>query len=115
MVKNTSNPNYKSAIVIENSLIKNNNQAQDILEFNENKSELYIFPNPAKDILNIQLTNINNNIYSFDVYNITGNKIYSKLNCVNDKHTLNVANWDRGVYIILIKGDINFSRKIIIE
>ncbi len=80
---------------------------KDIIK-SQNLNELYVFPNPAKDVLNIQSEKI---MQSIILFNISGEKVcqyYPK----NTRYQINLTNIKSGLYIINI--DNNF-KKVIIE
>lgn len=84
--------------------------SQDELILDEEKVKINTFPNPATDILNIELPNINtnNNIYYLEIWDIYGRLIKNeKLNSYYTDQQLfyktNVNSWKKGVYIINIK------------
>ena len=89
-----------------------------------NKNELNgfqykIFPNPAKNFVNIKSEGfINNNNY-LDFYiiviNTAGQKIFTK-KITNQNEIINVESWENGAYFINIVGkNINETKKIIIN
>ena len=71
---------------------------------NENKNDIYIFPNPAKDIINIE-----GNYTSLNVYDIFGKLVYSAKNTKN----INTSQLCNGIYFIQIyKNDKTITKKI---
>ena len=70
---------------------------------NSSKSDVMsIYPNPVKDILNIELTENSNNAKIF-VYNITGVCVFDK-NLNNEKY-LDLSKLPSGMYILYLTGD----------
>lgn len=55
-------------------------------------NELSVFPNPVRDVLNINL----NNLDRFEVFTITGQKIYDG----TTQPQLQVSNWNNGFYFL---------------
>lgn len=86
------------------------------LSVNENslqKSEISIYPNPAKD--NITVSNSNNQSAVLYIYNIIGKLVRTEfINIDNQK--INIANLSNGIYMIEIKGsNILEKQKLIIQ
>lgn len=83
-------------------------------EFNYNRIKIY--PNPAKDLLNIETQN--NTIDAIELYNILGEKILAK-NITSDINQikLDLNNYNSGVYIMKIIKDATVVKtsKIVIE
>ena len=83
-------------------------------------NKLDVFPNPAKDIINIKLSLKETNSISVGLFDIGGRLIYehkSNLN-VHDQfsHKINVQGLDRGLYLVRIYTDKEqFARKISIH
>ena len=79
-------------------------------------SSLKIYPNPAKDNINIEITGNKSNIISYEIFDITGNLIKSEnINIYNTPVNIDTYELQEGTYIIsLISNDIKISRKIII-
>lgn len=65
-----------------------------------------VFPNPAFDLLNIQITNVKK--YSFSLFDLYGNEVIKNLGDQKTK-TVNIYSLPTGIYILVI--DIN-SQKI---
>ena len=64
-------------------------------DFTENNIEVSLYPNPANDILNIEMTS---DVKSIEIYNIQGQKVLS----LNQKQ-INVSNLASGIYMIRIQ------------
>jgi surface protein len=83
---------------------------------NNNLITLSIYPNPASQVLNLQIPNINESI-NVEVYNLLGQKVKSEQVSLNNNQTqLNVAHLKSGVYLVRI--DYNgkaFTEKFIKE
>jgi O-glycosyl hydrolase len=61
-----------------------------------------IYPNPASDLLNIELSP--NQFKELVITDITGRLVFRK-NILSDHFSINVNNWNKGVYVIRMKGD----------
>ncbi|MFH6992854.1 T9SS type A sorting domain-containing protein [Flavobacterium sp. FlaQc-48] len=69
-------------------------------DFSTEKSMFSIWPNPAKNTLNIHSLNENN--YSVKIYDLSGKLIYSKENLSN---SIDVSSFTSGMYLIKIKAE----------
>ena len=75
---------------------------------NDNKSELVVSPNPAKDLLNISISNFNDNITT-EIFDLTGVLVAS-----SNKSKINIASFSKGVYLVkVVYGDVTNVVKII--
>lgn len=63
--------------------------------FNQNNLEVSLYPNPANDVLNIEMTN---EVQSIEIYNIQGQKVKA----ANQKQ-INIADLANGMYMIKIQ------------
>ena len=77
-----------------------------VSNFNQNATELKIFPNPTNGMLNIEKTASPNRI---EIYGLNGGKVY---NC-DFKEQLNLSFLSKGIYFL--KTDLNQIAKIIID
>jgi hypothetical protein len=73
-----------------------------------------VYPNPASDVLNIEVTNTQNS--SIVVYDITGKNV-ANMELVNGKNQLNVENLNAGVYFysVLLNGELIETKKLLIK
>ena len=75
-------------------------------DFNQGKMVLY--PNPVKDVLNIQLSN-NDNFQFVEILDIDGRIVVS-----SDQYTINVSQLQSGIYFVKMKlGNNVFTQKFI--
>jgi uncharacterized repeat protein (TIGR01451 family) len=95
-----------------------NTRVEQILKIKQNNllnSQVNIYPNIAKDILNIDVSNMKINTYQIDILDIKGNKVYSKKKNLPIS-TINVQDLANGIYIINIQSEIGFvSKKVFIQ
>lgn len=63
------------------------------------KQPFRLYPNPVKEILNIDLDENNVEIYSIEIYNISGQQVYSSASNGN-KVQVNTSQFKNGIYII---------------
>ncbi|RRO23895.1 T9SS type A sorting domain-containing protein, partial [Flavobacteriaceae bacterium 14752] len=81
-------------------------------------SGLSIYPNPANDILNINLGQNSSQIENLTLFDLNGRQVYQKQ--FEDNQTqesqIDVSQLSNGVYLLTVKTENNqFDRKIIIE
>jgi hypothetical protein len=71
---------------------------------NENclEKQIVIFPNPAQNEFQISFNKNNNEGIQVQVFNISGQLIYSNTSYENS-HKINIGNWSNGVYQVLLK------------
>lgn len=62
--------------------------------------ELKIYPNPAKDKVNLAHSYLN--IQSYALYDMHGRKVSHQSAIKNTKHTIDVSNFEKGLYILNI-------------
>ncbi|WP_299224536.1 endonuclease [uncultured Psychroserpens sp.] len=73
-------------------------------------TEVSIYPNPAKDIININLANTQET--KVDIYNVLGKPVFSET--INGSQSINVTTLSEGIYIIkLTQNDHTLSKKLI--
>jgi hypothetical protein len=72
-----------------------------------------VYPNPAKDILNIDVTN--NKISTIQICDLTGKNVLRKKSLTKGANEINVSTLETGVYILRIKSiDGIYTEKIMI-
>lgn len=87
------------------SLYNNNTLTSE--NFNLNNLEVKLYPNPVRDILNIE---IENDIQSIEIYNIQGQKVLS-----SNQKQINVSDLATGMYMVRIQDiDDNIATKKIV-
>ena len=80
---------------------------------NEINFSINIYPNPAREILNIEINNINN--YNIEIYDFSGKNIYSK-ESKKSSYIVNLNSFPNGIYTIKIfSKEINYINKLIIS
>ncbi|MBI2730045.1 MAG: T9SS type A sorting domain-containing protein [Sphingobacteriales bacterium] len=60
------------------------------------------YPNPAITVINFEFQKNYDKSYSFQIYNFVGKKVYELQN-VNQKNTINLDQFNRGVYIYQLR------------
>ncbi len=93
----------------------NNDGVIDVLSLYENSIHAFtIYPNPAHDILIIQLQNENSRILACEVYSLLGKKVLSKKQILNN--VLDISSLLKGSYFIKIKTEKGTDyQKLIID
>lgn len=86
-----------------------NNNSLTIQNFNQNNLQVALYPNPAKDMLNIEMKN---EVKSIEIYTIQGQKVKA----ANQKQ-INTQNLAAGIYLVNITDTNNnkISKKIVIK
>jgi hypothetical protein len=85
--------NYALSQAEITSLFTNNSLSSST--FNQNSLEVSLYPNPAKDMLNIETTS---SIKSVEIYNIQGQKVKS-----SNQKQINISDLTSGVYMVRIQ------------
>lgn len=81
-------------------------------------AEFSVFPNPAKDAFNVNLTNANNAVCTVEIYNSIGTlcRVIALGNSPEIKQTISLTNLSSGIYIVKTTlGAQSSSRRLIIE
>ena len=87
-------------------------EALSVSEFDFNGFKMY--PNPAKDVLNIQLNNISN--ANLSVYDIQGKLVLDRIISQEQNVALNVSDLQSGLYFVKLNtGTKEIVKKLIIE
>jgi len=99
--------NYALSQADVSSLFTNNTLSS--ADFNQNNLQVSLYPNPATDVLNIEMTN---EINSIEIYNIQGQKVRT----ANQKQ-INISDLAAGIYMVRIQDTENntATKKIVIQ
>ncbi|MCW1148171.1 fibronectin type III domain-containing protein [Flavobacterium lacisediminis] len=99
--------NYELNVSQVGELYNNNVLASS--DFSQNNLEVKLYPNPVRDILNIE---IENDIQSIEIYNIQGQKVLS-----SNQKQINVSDLATGMYMVRIQDIDNkiATKKIVIK
>jgi hypothetical protein len=68
-------------------------------------NNIYVYPNPSKDVINISLPNELNSIDNFTIYNTIGQKIYQQKVSSTADLTVSTASFSKGIYLITVEKD----------
>jgi len=92
-IDKTGNKTYSNVVSVQSSIVN---------------SQLSIYPNPVKDLLNLQLNNSKAKNITIQVLDMSGRVLITKqtlLNAGTNSLSLPVANLAKGSYIVAIKGE----------
>lgn len=71
-------------------------------------TDMRVYPNPAQDVLNIEINASRNSEMSFAVYNITGQKVMEESRTVStgiSTPSLNISSLTSGIYFVTVKAN----------
>jgi hypothetical protein len=101
-----SKGDFRFEILFKNANTNVNEFSNSILNTN-----LTVYPNPASDILNISLSNINFKNSNIVVYNVSGMEVSkSTMNGANAQ--LNIESLSNGVYFVKVSNENGFSKTV---
>ena len=80
-------------------------------------NQISLYPNPAKEFLNINLGNLTLDKVSFTLVDINGrNVIATQLNTQNQLERISVASIPKGIYLAVIETDSKrITKKVVID
>lgn len=84
----------------------------------ENKlPELKVFPNPAKDILHIELSRTGGQASEFELFDMVGHKLYTKSLSANANFDVDLKKLAKGVYFYTLKqnGKALITKKLVVK
>lgn len=85
-----------------------------VIETSNQNTDAAIYPNPIKDILNIELSYVSKNA-SISIINLLGRTLYSQ-NINSLKTSLDIGNYSKGIYLLkIINNDKITTKKLILE
>lgn len=91
--------------IITNGTINTLYQPNGINEINSNES-FFIYPNPANEVLNIEMPNFNNQETKLSVYSLNS-QVVKTMTINNKKSTLNIKHLTPGLYFIQLNNGTN--------
>ncbi len=92
---------------------QHSNEARDLNDSNK----LLLFPNPAKDGVEMKMSNSKENIEHVVIFNSLGNEVMLHTNAINDKSVrINNLNLPAGLYLVKVSTTRNttFSNNLMI-
>jgi len=85
-----------------------------VLNINESENEIYVYPNPSIDFINLDLTNSDTKISSIKILNVQG-QIISEQKILNQINQISTSNLSEGIYLLQMISDNGvLIKKIII-
>lgn len=77
-----------------------------IISINEDSySQISVYPNPAVDIINLELLGFEGNYVNIQILDLSGKLIYSELVAINsEKHQINTSILEIGSYVLEVIG-----------
>jgi phosphatidylserine/phosphatidylglycerophosphate/cardiolipin synthase-like enzyme len=108
--QNTANQYYQELI----QRIRDNNVTPILTSVANKGSKLVatVYPNPANDVINIQL--LNNESATLKIYNTNGTLVHTAL--ASNSAAINVSTWAKGMYVLqVVQGATVATSKIVVE
>ncbi|KGL59010.1 S8 family serine peptidase [Polaribacter sp. Hel1_85] len=93
-------------------------ESLSISEFDNEKENIFIFPNPVNDVLKIKFDSSKFQDIKISIYNVLGKKQIEAKSYNQNTMELDVSSFSKGVYILKIhddKGNVVSSKKILIN
>jgi hypothetical protein len=73
-----------------------------------------VFPNPSNGLFSIK--HESNQQQTIEIFNLTGEKIYSKTNNFKATNDIDISNSPKGIYFVKIyDGEKNHTEKIVVQ
>ncbi len=109
---------YYSKIVVDSTTVEyawavDTSTATGIEKSYERESEFRMFPNPASDLVNIDLLSFENQPVTIKVFNMLGQEVY-QYTTQNSTSSIKTENWAEGIYLVSIETlQHRYSQKLI--
>jgi hypothetical protein len=82
-----------------------------------NNRDLNVYPNPTKNVLNIDLSSFSNETIYAKIYSATGEMVFNKAIYINNNkevEAINTSSWPKGIYMVLVENNsTQLTKKII--
>ncbi len=85
-----------------------------VMRLDCNKSVIFVYPNPVKDKLNVNITNAQNNITTAKLFDNYGRLIYSG-QMISGTNTIDMTRFAKGVYMLTLKNNTEMQNIKIIK
>ncbi len=80
-----------------------------------NEKKFSIYPNPASDIVTLNIDNANNAVLTLNIYNVIG-KLISSVTLKQNQKQIHIGDLSNGIYIVEIKSkELSEKQKLIIK
>lgn len=83
------------------------------IDDNISDANVSIYPNPVADIVNIKLNDSKN--FNITIFSVDGTVVFKEEFNNIQNTSIDIKDFEQGIYFITMTGDINYSEKIIIE
>jgi hypothetical protein len=87
------------------------NTGANVENNSNNISNISVYPNPANDLLNIDITNANFKNSEVVIYNISGTEVL-KTNLTSNSARLNIEALSAGVYFVRVINQNGFNKTV---
>jgi len=84
------------------------------MKLNCNRSEIVVYPNPVTDILNINITNAQDNETEASLYDNAGKLIHTK-HLISGTNTIDMTKFAKGVYLLTLKNNTEIQNIKIVK
>lgn len=96
-------------------LVRDVNSSSSYQQQIKDQGKIEIYPDPAKDKLNILLTNCQQNENTVCIFNICGQKVYNETFSLPDLIEIDVSPFKKGVYLIKILNAHNAYSEVFVK
>lgn len=108
----TDGPNGNSVLYVDN--LNFDVLISDVAEHDNNRL-LTIFPNPASDIITLNIDTKNNSALTMDIYTITGELVRAETLKQNQQQ-VTISDLSNGIYLVSIKSnELTETKKLVIQ
>jgi len=113
---------YYSKITVDTTTVEyawgvDTSTATGIKNLTDNNAMFSVYPNPANNILNLDLSALNNQAVTIKVLNMLGQQVYTeKVNATANPTTIKTDNWAAGVYLVTVEtAQQRYTQKVVRE
>ncbi|CAN5326198.1 hypothetical protein BH09BAC5_BH09BAC5_00780 [soil metagenome] len=98
---------FNEPIITNPAITTINDSVAGVMQLHsESKNVISLFPNPAKDILNIHISAPLGKKYSIEIYDSSGRLMFSEYKEPAEDLQVNISKYARGTYIVHVTGEI---------
>ena len=106
-------PHGNSALYIDN--LNFDNLITSVSEQTSENTTFSLYPNPASDIVTLNIGNTNNADLTLNIYNVIGTLVKSEMMKQNQQQ-INIGDLSNGIYMVTIKSkDLTVNHRLIIQ
>jgi len=111
--EHSGGPRGNSVLYIDN--LSFDNLITSVSELAVKNTLFYLYPNPASDIVTLNVDNTNNSELTLNIYNVIGKLVKSEL-LKQNQQKINIVDLNNGIYIVEIKSkEWSKKQKLIIQ